>query len=99
MVVMPNFQYCLLIWLFCSRAADNLLIRTTLRAMRIIYNNDNEEALDALMQKDGTFDNSQEKFAKIMVEIYKTINHLKPPDMWYFCTKKVVEYDFRTKQL
>ena len=49
-----NFQYCPLIWLFCSKAADYLINGTTKRAMRIIYNNDNEEALDALLQRDRT---------------------------------------------
>ena len=48
------FQYCPLIWLFCSKAADSLVSRTTKRAMRIIYNSDTEEALDALLQRDGT---------------------------------------------
>ena len=36
---------------------------------------------------------------KLMVEIYKTINHLNPPYMWDLFTKKVVEYDFRIKIL
>ena len=27
-----------------------------------------------------------------------TINHLSPPYMWDFFTKKLVEYDFSTKQ-
>ena len=46
--MMSNFQYSPLIWLFCSKAADDLINRTTKFAMRIIYNSDNEEALDAL---------------------------------------------------
>ena len=38
---------------------------------------------------------------KLMVEIYayKTINHLNPPHVWDLFTKKVVEYDFRSKIL
>ena len=53
-VVTSNFQYCPLIWLFCSKAAESLVNRTTKHAMRIIYNSDTEEALDALLQRDGT---------------------------------------------
>ena len=52
-VVTSNLQYCSLIWLFCSKAADNLINRTTKRATRITYNSDSEETLDALMQRDG----------------------------------------------
>ena len=54
-VMMSNFQHCPLIWLFCSKATDNSINRTAKRPMRIIYNSDNEEALDALLQIDGTF--------------------------------------------
>ena len=52
--VTSNLQYCPQILLFYSKAADNLVNRTTKRAMRTIYNNDSEEALDPLLQRDGT---------------------------------------------
>ena len=42
--------------LFCSKAVDDFINRTTKRAMRIIFNTDNEEALDALLQR-WNFDN------------------------------------------
>ena len=77
-----NFQYCPLIWLFCSKAADNLRNRTTKRVMRIIYNNYNEEALDTLLQRDGTLTIYKKNLQKLMVEIYKVANHLNPPYMW-----------------
>ena len=51
---MSNIQYCPLVWLLISKAAANLSNRTNKRAMRIIYNSDSEEALDALWQRDGT---------------------------------------------
>ena len=49
-VVTSNLQCCSLIWLFCSKAAGNLINRTTKRAMRITYNSDSEETFDALLQ-------------------------------------------------
>ena len=67
--------------------------------MRMIYKNENEEALDALLQRDGTLTIYQKNLQKLMVELYKTINYLNPPYMWDLFTKKVVEYDFRTKIL
>ena len=78
-VVISNCQYFPLIWLFCSKAADNLINKTTKRAMRIFYNNDNEEALDALLQRDGTLTIHKRNLQKLMVEVYKTIHHLNPP--------------------
>ena len=88
-----------LIWLFCSKATNDLTNRTTKRAMRITYNSDNEEMFDALLQRDGTLTIHKKNLQKIIVEIYKTINHLNPPHMWDLLTKKAVEYDFRIKIL
>ena len=39
------------------------------------------------------------KSTKLMVEVYKTLNHLNPPYMWDLFTKKVVEFTFRIKIL
>ena len=66
--------------------------------MRIVCNNDNEEVLDALLQRDGTL-TIHKKLQKLMVEIYKTINHLNLPCMWDIFINKEVEYDLRTKIL
>ena len=71
----------------------------TKRAMRIIYNSENEEALDALLQRDGTLTIHKENLQKLMVEVYKTINHLNPTYMRNLFINKVVEYNFRTKIL
>ena len=67
--------------------------------MRITYNSDNEETLEALLQRDGTLTIHKRNLQKLMVEVYKTLNHLNPPYMWDLFTKKVVEYDFRIKIL
>ena len=64
-VVMSNFQYCPLIWLFCSKATDNLINRTKKCAMRIIYNNDNGEALDAILQRVGTLTINKKNLQKL----------------------------------
>ena len=80
-VVTSNFQYCSLIWLFCSKAANDLISRTTKCATRITYNSYNEEMLYALLQRDGTLTIHKENLQKLMMEIYKTINLLSPPYM------------------
>ena len=67
--------------------------------MRIMYNSDSEETLEALLQRDGTLTIHKRNLQKLMVEVYKTLNHLNPPYMWDLFTKKVVEYDFRIKIL
>ena len=56
--------------LFCSKAADSLINRTTKRAMKITYNSDNEEAIDVLLQRNGTWTVNKKGLQKLMVEIY-----------------------------
>ena len=97
--VTSNLQYCSLIWLFCIKAADSLINRTTKRAMRITYNSDSEETLDALLQRDGALTIHKNSLQKLIVEVYKTLSHLHFPYMWDLFTKNVVEYDFEFKIL
>ena len=72
MVVFSNLQNCHLIWLFCSKTVDNLIKRVTKHAMGISYNSDNEEELDAILQRDGTLTIHKKAFQKLKVEIHKT---------------------------
>ena len=57
--------------------------------MRIIYNSDNEKAVDALLHN-GTLTIHKKNLQKIMVGVYKTINHLNLPYIWDLFIKKVV---------
>ena len=83
----------------CSRAAENLIDITTKRTMRVAYNSDSKEALDALLQRDGILTIHEKNLQKLMVEVYTTINHLNRRYMWNLFTKKVAEYNFRIKIL
>ena len=59
-----------MIWLLCSKVTDNLINRTAKRAMRIIYNSDDEEVVDALLQRDGTLTVHKKNLQKRMVKVY-----------------------------
>ena len=67
--------------------------------MRITYNNDSKEMLDALLQRARTSTIHNKNLQRLMVEVYKTLNHLNPLYLLDLLTKKVVEYDFRIKIL
>ena len=41
--------------------------------MRIIYNSDNEEALDALLQREGTLTIHKKKLQKLIVEYIRRL--------------------------
>ena len=52
-VVMSNFSYCPLIWLFCSKVANNEINRTHKRALRTLYR-DYESTFEELLDRGDT---------------------------------------------
>ena len=97
-VVLSNFSYCPLIWLFCSKTANNDINRTHKRALRILYR-DYESSFEELIERDNTKTIHTKNLQKLMIEVYKSLNHLNPEYMWEFFVKKDVQYNLRTKEL
>ena len=51
-VVISNFTYCPLIWVFCSKAASNKINKTHKRALRVLYD-EYESTFEQLLEKSG----------------------------------------------
>ena len=97
-VIMSNFSYCPLIWLFCSKGAINEINRTHKRALRALYG-DYESTFEELLDNDKSLTIHKKNLQSLMVEIYKTINHLNPAYMWELFIKKDVPYNLRSNKL
>ena len=97
-VVLSNFSYCPLIWLFCSKTANKEINRTNKRALRVLYG-DYDSSFDQLLARAGSITVHQKNLQSLMVEIYKTMNHLNPSYIWEFFVKKDIPYNLRTKEL
>ena len=87
-MVMSNFSYFPLIWLFCSKGAKNEINRTHKRAARALYG-DYESTFEELLDKDKSMTIHKKNLQTLMVETYKTINHLSPIYMWEFFVNKM----------
>ncbi len=97
-VVLSNFTYCPLIWLFCSKVANTAINKTNKRALRTLYEH-YESTFQELLNRGETNTTHTKNLQKLMVEIYKSVNHLNPEYMWDFFVKKEVPYDLRIKEL
>ena len=97
-VVMSNFSYCPLIWLFCSKTANKNINRTRKRALSVLYG-DYDSSVDQLLARAGSVTVHQKNLQSVMIEIYKTMNHLNPSYIWEFFVKKDISYNLRTKEL
>ena len=97
-VVLSNFSYCPLIWLFCSKTANKDINKTNKRALRVLYG-DYDSSFDQLLARAGSITVHQKNLQSLMIEIYKTMNHLNPSYIWEFFVKKDIPYKLRTKEL
>ena len=97
-VVLSNFNYCPLIWLFSTKAANNEINRTHKRALRILLK-DYDSSFDELLEKSESVKIHDQNLQKLMIEIYKTMKNVNPSYIWEFHERKVVKYDLRTKNL
>ena len=95
-VILSNFNYCPLIWLFYNEGANKEIDRTHKRALRILYE-EYECPFEALLTRSGRFCIHVRNLQKLMTEIYKSMNQLNPSLVWEFHAKKHVTYDLRIK--
>ena len=92
--VASNFNYCPLVWHFCGQVNNNKLERS----LRIIHN-DYEASFETLL-KCSKQESLLTKRLKIMIlEVFKTVNRLKPSCLHDLFTKNEVVYDLRTQKL
>ena len=84
--------------MFCSKTANKDINRTNKRALRVLYR-DYDSSFDQLLARAGSVTVHQKNLQSLMIEIYKTMNHLNPSYIWEFFVKKDISYNLRTKEL
>ena len=72
-VVISNFVFCPLIWLFCSKVANNEINRTHKRARRTLYRA-YESTFEELLDRNDAKTTLRKNLQNLMVEIYKSMN-------------------------
>ena len=68
--ITSQFGYCPLVWMFCSRAANNRINRIHERSLRIVYN-DNTLSFLELLDKDCSVSIHHRNLQVLCIEIYK----------------------------
>ena len=78
-VVMSNFSYCPLVWLFCSKTANKDINRTNKRALRVLYG-DYDSSFDQLLARAGSVTVHQ------VLESFSMISILHSAPLWKWQT-------------
>ena len=96
-VVKSQFNYCPLVWMFCSRTSNNMINKVHERALRIILNDDINN-FETLLQNNNDICNHHKNIQTMMIEIFKIENELAPPIMESMFEKRPTNYSLRNFQ-
>ena len=93
--IMSPFNYCPLVWMYCSKQAHSLLANIHKKALRARFNNFTL-TYDELLQKSESVSIHAKNLQLMVCEVYKTINYLNPKIMWNsFTYKEPNKYSLR----
>ena len=92
--IMSSFNYCPLIWMFCSKQAHNLINSTHRRALCAKFNVFSA-FLDELLEEYDSISIHSKNLKLLMIEVFKSLNHLSPPIMWETFDVKSSVYNLR----
>ena len=79
-MIKSQFNYCPLVWMFCSRQSNNLINKIHERSLRISYK-DQKTSYHNLLETHNELTIHQRNLQVLMTEIYKIVNGVAPPIM------------------
>ena len=78
---MSPFNYCPLVWMFCSKQAHNLINATHHKALCARLNTF-MFTFNEMLLKSNSLQIHTKNLQLLVVEIFKSLNHLNPEFMW-----------------
>ena len=96
-MVKSQFNYCLLVWMFCSRNANDLINKIQERSLRLITN-DKTSTFEQLLQANKEITIHQRNLQVLMVEVFKIIV-FAPPVMEDFFLFRENTHNIRNFQI
>ena len=77
---MSTFTYCSLIWMYFSKTANSLIKKIHKYSLRVSYEMEDAN-FDDLLIKDSSWTIYENNVHTLLIEIYKSLNHIGPPTM------------------
>ena len=84
--------------MYCSKTANNLINKIYKRSLRVTYEIENTNLEDLLVQ-DSSWTIHENNIHTLLIEIYKSLNHVSPPIMQEFFDLKVTPYSLRNNNI
>jgi len=92
--IMSSFNYCPLVWMFCSKMAHNLIDKTHHKALCARFNTFNSTFEELLMSSNSITVHTK-NLQLLIIEIFKSLRHLNPEFMWDSFVLKPAVYSLR----
>ena len=92
--ILCHFNYCPLIWLFCSNTSQKKLEKVNERALRLALSDYTSSYKDLLVNAESTTIHIH-SIRSLALEIYKTLHNLNPAFMKDYFLLKSTSYDLR----
>ena len=96
--ISSNFRYCPLIWMFCGKCSNNLIMKTNYWWLTAIYNTLTKTYRN-LLCINGKIDIRTQKIQILMTEIYKCLNKISPTFTWDYYHQRSNHYNLRRYHL
>ena len=75
--VYSNFNYCPLVWHFCSAKSVKKIEKIQERALRILYNGFSSD-FESILNKSGKSTMEVKRLRTLALEVFKTLNNMNP---------------------
>ena len=79
-MIKSQFNYCLLVWMFCSRQSNNLINKVHERGLRLTYRDETKD-FKQILREQNEITIHQRNLQVLMAEVYKIVNSITPPIM------------------
>ena len=81
--ISSNFRYCPLIWMFCGKMSEILIVKTHYRTLRAIYDIQTR-SYEELLRLSGKKKIHTQNLQILMFEVYKCLNNISSPFEFLF---------------
>ncbi len=96
--IMSNFNYCPIVWHFCSKTSTTKMEKLQERALRFLLD-DKVSSYEILMSKCNSSTLHLKRLRSICTEVFKSLNSLNPNFMSEMFEKKDVPYHLRDQSV
>ena len=80
-MIKSQFNYCPLVWMFCSRQSNNLINRVHERGLGLTNRNETNKEFQQILREKNEPTIHQKNLQVLMTEVYKIVNGIAPPRM------------------